>query len=157
MHSNASPSETRNEAIDLDARDPVFANRLSQLGPVTPFPQFSPSSTAASAIKASGHLSSRDGAPATPTSTGIYPHPSANPAVAILAARTRIADEADREKGMFGRKGFEGRSYLDVKTIRQVLQLRDEAGKGEEEIERELGLKKGSVRALGRVGVVEVA
>ena len=54
-----------------------------------------------------------------------------------------------------GKKGFEGRRFLDVMVVRQMLMLRDEKGMGEDEIERTLGLKKGLVGRLGRRGVVE--
>lgn len=153
-HSHLANTST---AIDLDARDPAFASRLSQLGPVTPFPQYSPSSTAGSAIRADSSLSTRDGSPASPTATGVYPSPSSNPAIAILAARTRIAEAAEQEKVEAGRRGFEGRTFLDVAMIRRVLAMRDERGMGAEEIEKSLGLKKGIVKELGRVGVVEAA
>jgi len=102
-------------------------------------------------------MASRDGGPAPTTGTGLYPHPSSNPAVAMLMARARIAEEAEQEKVDAGRRGFEGRMFMDVSMLKRVLVMRDEKGMGAEEIEKECGLKKGSVEALGRVGVVEVA
>ena len=53
-----------------------------------------------------------------------------------------------------GRKGFSGRRFLDVVTIRQILVMRDEKGVGNGEIERTLGLEDGTVRRLGGKGVV---
>lgn len=53
-----------------------------------------------------------------------------------------------------GRKGREGRRFLDVVTIRQILMLRDEKGLGTREIESKLGLAKGLVEKLGGRGVV---
>lgn len=55
-----------------------------------------------------------------------------------------------------GRRGAEGRRFLDVSVIRQVLVLR-ERGVSEAEIERLLGLGQGVVGVLGRRGVVGVA
>lgn len=75
----------------------------------------------------------------------------------MLMARARIAEEAEQEKVDAGRKGFEGRVFMDVSLLKRVLVMRDEKGMGAEEIEKECGLRRGSVAALGRVGVVEVA
>jgi hypothetical protein len=71
----------------------------------------------------------------------------------LLAARSRIAREAEEEFENLGRRGSPGRSFLDVVTIRQVLMMRDEQGKGAEEIERTLGLRKGVVGKLGPRGL----
>lgn len=53
-----------------------------------------------------------------------------------------------------GRRGRQGRRFLDVVTIRQVLILRDEKGVGGPEIERRFGLGEGVVGRLGGRGVV---
>ena len=53
-----------------------------------------------------------------------------------------------------GKKGFPGRRFLDVVTIRQVLVMRDERRIEEEEIERRLELEVGTVRRLGPRGIV---
>lgn len=65
-----------------------------------------------------------------------------------------MQDEAERELEMFGRRGFEGRRFLRSGEIRDILALRD-AGVGEEEIERRMGLRKGVVRVLAPRGIVE--
>ena len=65
-----------------------------------------------------------------------------------------MQDEAERELEMLGRRGFEGRRFLRSGEIRDALALR-EAGVGEEEIERKMGLKKGVVRVLTPKGIVE--
>ena len=52
-----------------------------------------------------------------------------------------------------GRKGFVGREFLDVMTIRQILTLRDEKNVPATEIEKQLGLKQGVVARLGKRGV----
>ena len=81
-----------------------------------------------------------------------------NPAVSLLTARYRLAEEAEREFLNIGKgKGEgEGRQFLDVVTLRQVLVLRDEVGMGGEQIEKRLGLKRGVVGRLGGRGVVGI-
>lgn len=74
-----------------------------------------------------------------------------------MEARKRIEEEVEVDKTAMGKPGFEGRRYIDVKTIRRALMLRDEQGVSPPEIERILGLRKGAVSALGTVGVVEAA
>lgn len=56
-----------------------------------------------------------------------------------------------------GRRGQVGRQYLDVYTIRQILQMRDQRKQPAAEIERALGLKEGVVARLGGAGVVALA
>ena len=56
-----------------------------------------------------------------------------------------------------GRKGFAGREFLDVVTIRQILSLRDEKNVPALEIEKQLGLKQGVVARLGKRGVMRNA
>lgn len=46
---------------------------------------------------------------------------------------------------------------MDIATIGRVLAMRDERGMKADEIEKTLGLKSGSVRRLGKIGVVEAA
>jgi hypothetical protein len=75
----------------------------------------------------------------------------------VLAARSRLQDEADVEFMEGGRRGHVGRQYLDVYTIRQILQMRDQRKQSAAEIERSLGLKEGVVERLGGSGVVALA
>jgi len=55
---------------------------------------------------------------------------------------------------MLGRRGFEGRRFLRSGEIRDVLALR-EAGVGDEEIEKRMGLRKGVLRVLAPGKIVE--
>jgi hypothetical protein len=87
----------------------------------------------------------------------VGPDPRRNPAIAILEARSRLQDEAEREFMEAGRRGHDGRKFLDVYTIRQILTMRDERGRSPGEIEKALGLKSGVVERLGMQGVVELA
>lgn len=56
-----------------------------------------------------------------------------------------------------GRRGHEGRQFLDVYTIRQILTMRDERSRSAGQIEKALGLKRGVVERLGMQGVVALA
>lgn len=127
-------------AINLDASDPDFARSLRSMGAVQPSPTLSNSSFAPN----SPH------APYQPRG----PDPRSNPAISLLANRGRFQQEADQEFIEAGRRGHEGRQFLDVSTIRQILMLRDEKGVETGEIERQLGLKKGIVAKLGERGGV---
>ena len=73
----------------------------------------------------------------------------------MLTARYRLAEEAEKEFAMVGKKGGQGRRFLDVVTIRQVMQAR-ERGLSDTEIERKFELASGVVRLLGRKGVVGI-
>ena len=84
----------------------------------------------------------------------MVPDPRTNPALVVLDARSKIADAAEKEFMENGRRGFEGRSFLDTGTIRKILALRDERGLGAAEIEKTLELKTGVVASLGLKGVV---
>lgn len=67
-----------------------------------------------------------------------------------------MAEEAEREFEGVGKSGGEGRRFLDVVVLRQVLLLR---GKGmrDEGIEEVLELRRGSVAMLGGRGIVGAA
>lgn len=125
-------------AINLDAsEDPTFARSLRTLGPVTP------SSTSLHQPSSSPALGS-------------------NPAaLQILAARSRLAAAAEREFARAGRgdgaDARAGRRFVDVDTLRRVLDLRDRQQVPGEAIERKLGLERGAVGILGRKGVVGAA
>lgn len=172
-------------AINLDSQDPDLAlnARLSQLGPVQPNPTFSNSSTfnvsnshlqspsrphQPSSLSSSHSHASMD--PTTSVSSFIPSNPSqtifpsaqqrpggrVNPAVSLLTARYRLAEEAEKEFAEIGRTGAKGRQFLDVVTLSQVLVMREKGVSGDE-IERKLGLRKGVVGRLGGRGVVGVA
>ncbi|KAL2818819.1 hypothetical protein BDW59DRAFT_165355 [Aspergillus cavernicola] len=145
-HSKEQASTEKSSAIDLDGRDPHFAASLRSLGPVTPSPTFSPSST----------FNQHPGAPSGSGSRQTIFPTASNPALLTITARQRINKEADQEAEELGRDTFAGRSYLDALTVRQVLELRDRSGVGDGEIERVLRLKEGVVGRLGPVGVVGV-
>lgn len=150
MRPQPQASGQRSDEINLDASDPDFARSLRSLGPVQPNPTLSPTS----AFNASPSASS----PSQSSSTQrVGPDPRNNPALAVLSARSRLQDEAEREFMEAGRQGHEGRQFLDVYTVRQILVMRDERGAQKGAIERSMGLKGGVVERLGAKGVVELA
>ncbi|KAE9367185.1 hypothetical protein N431DRAFT_487576 [Stipitochalara longipes BDJ] len=191
------PQESRDHAINSDAQDPPLTApadpsllaRLQTLGPVTPNPTFSNSSTynfasqpplrnpdnpkpqqsSSPQSQQSSHDPSLSGQfvpSASNPQQSIFPQGNGrgegggmgriNPAVSLLTARYRLAEEAEREFANIGKAGGEGRQFLDVVTIRKLLEMR-EAGVEGGEIERRLELRKGVVGRLGMRGVVGVA
>ncbi|KAH7048393.1 hypothetical protein B0J12DRAFT_113959 [Macrophomina phaseolina] len=170
-------SESRDEAINLDAADPAYAAQLRSLGAVDPNPYTSNSSTSPyepqrrpaepnsnTSATSTSSPSARDNLPDFSTGPNPFgpptgaPMPSRmhNPALTILSARERLAAEAEQEFANLGRKGAAGRTFLDVVELRKVLVLRDQRGKAEGEIERQLGLRQGVVGRLGPKGALEV-
>ncbi|ESZ89474.1 hypothetical protein SBOR_10141 [Sclerotinia borealis F-4128] len=150
VHPETSTSSIRDQSINLDASDPDIGlnSRLRELGPVQPSPTQSNSSTF---NQTSAQDASTPGANFIPSASAplqsIYPT-ATNPAISLLAARYRIAEEAEKDFETIGRKGSEGRKYLDVATIRTVLVYRAE-GMPDAEIERRLEIKSGMVKSLG--------
>lgn len=55
--------------------------------------------------------------------------------------------EYDAEVEEVGRKGFEGRRFVEAVRIGDALRMRAR-GKGAEDIERELGLRSGTIKKL---------
>lgn len=74
-----------------------------------------------------------------------------------LDSRAKLQEAADAEFQMAGKRGHEGRQFLDVYMIRQILIERDVQGRSAEEIERKMGLKRGVVERLGGKGIVQLA
>ncbi|EME87244.1 uncharacterized protein MYCFIDRAFT_44464 [Pseudocercospora fijiensis CIRAD86] len=133
-------SGSRDNAINLDASDPDFAQSLRSIGPVQPNPTLSPTSAF------NPNQAARSG-----------PDPRQNPAVLVLEARAKLQEKAEIEFMEAGRRAHTGREFLDVYQIRQILTMRDQQGRKDEDIERRLGLKKGAVSRLGMHGIVGLA
>ncbi|MCJ1471756.1 hypothetical protein MMC13_000396 [Lambiella insularis] len=144
VHPKPHVNSMRDETINRDAADPDFARSLRSLGPVQPSPTFSNSSV----FNAYQQLSGGQSQPQ------MFPSPATNPALQILDARNRLTDAAETEFAQMGRRGFEGKEFLDVVLIRQALSLRDEKGLADADIEKRLGLKSGVVARLGVKGIV---
>jgi hypothetical protein len=82
-----------------------------------------------------------------------FPDLRDNPALRILEARQRIQNDAERELEQVGRRGFEGRKYVDSGIINLAL-MRRKRGENDAKIEEAYEIKKGRLNALGK-GIVE--
>ncbi|KAI4099568.1 MAG: hypothetical protein LQ345_007481 [Seirophora villosa] len=144
VHPQKQASGNRDEAINLDASDPDFARSLRSLGPVQPSSTLSNSSTFS---------------PSATPNENIFPNPALNPALTMLSRRSELAREAEAEfaRVRYGGDSEEGRRFLEVIKIREILVMRDEKKLSEGEIERQLGLREGLVGRLGGKEVVREA
>jgi hypothetical protein len=130
--------------IELDGRDPQFGAALSRAGTARRVPQppspHSPEAQPQSAFP----TSSRPPMPQqSPPGQSIFPssNPAANPALAVVKARDRMTKLWQAENDGVGRPGFQGRTLLSAKEIREAINIR--AVKGEAEAEKMMRLKKG--------------
>ena len=134
MHSN-------NLAINRDSFDPQLGAALRAIGPVQPSPTQSNSSTAQAQPAFDHGIGSLQ---------PIFPDPRNNPALLVLEARKKLSEQADAEVEQYGRRGFQGRRFLDVTTIRQIIVMRDQQGMKETDIESQLELHPGVVAKLAK-------
>ncbi|KAF2868008.1 hypothetical protein BDV95DRAFT_501469 [Massariosphaeria phaeospora] len=152
VHPPPQAYESRTPAVDTDARDPGLASRLNTLGAVQPNPHYSASSTSAfDPQRRQTSESPFDMMTSMPQSA--YPDPRENPALRLLEARRRIQEEAEEEMINAGRRGFQGRKYVDVGIIQMAL-MRQQRGEVNTKIEDVLGVKRGRLDVLGK-GVVK--
>jgi hypothetical protein len=139
-------------AVHADAVDPdssnlpsaAFAARLKQMGVVQPNPTFSPSSTAS----ATPHLPLSHGIPSPQ-----FPSATNNQTLGVLDARRRLQERADDELANMGKSSDQGREFLDIHTIRDIL-ARRQRGDSPESIEKRLNLRAGVVKRLGPPSLV---
>ncbi|KAF2500998.1 hypothetical protein BU16DRAFT_612984 [Lophium mytilinum] len=150
VHPAPQATQTKTE-VNLDGQDPTFAAQLRSLGAVQPNPHYSSTSTSPLDPQRSADIDYTS----QPTSqySSAYPDPSTNPALTVLVARTRLQQLAEDELSQTGRRGFEGRSFVDVTAVRQAMML-VQRGDTQSKAEETVGLKKGRLGALGR-GIVE--
>ena len=125
------------------------------MGAVEPNPHFSPTST--SAFDPQRNTSSSfpsDMMSAPPQSA--FPDPRDNPVLRVLEARQRIQEEAEEELTQVGRRGFQGRKYLDAGLIQLAL-MRRARGEADQKIEDAMGIKRGRLGTLEKGTVTAVA
>ena len=151
VHPEPSASSSKDQVIELDARDPDFGSRLSQIGPVQPTPTWSPSSTFAPTQTETTTSPSSQAANARQQ---IFPSPSTNPALVVVAAREKYTRAFEHESENLGRPMFAGRTLIRAEEIRKILSMRDDMGKTGAEIEKQLRLQPGLVGRLGPAGWV---
>ncbi|SZF00880.1 unnamed protein product [Blumeria hordei] len=78
-----------------------------------------------------------------------------NQSVLFLSARQHLAAQAAAEFSRLGKSAHQGRQFVDVGNIRQIIEMRDEKlGMTDSDIEKKLGLKTGTVVKLGNKSVV---
>ena len=142
--SQAPPSSTKSQHIDLDGRDPQFGSRLAQIGPVQPVSQ-SPSNQHQFPPSTSPSQQGRNIFPSTSAAT--------NPAVLVIEARERINKLWEEENESLGKGSFQGRTMISAAQIREVLSMK-ESGMESGEIERRMKLRAGLVKGLGVDSVV---
>ncbi|MCJ1243909.1 hypothetical protein MMC30_001106 [Trapelia coarctata] len=148
LHASSVRDETINrDAADPDftrsAPDPGFAASLRSLGAVQAKPFYSHTST----------FNPEQGS-GDPPQPHMYPSRTTNPAIQVIDARTRLSEAAELEFSQMGKRGFQGKEFLDVVLICQALMLRDDKGLGDKEVEKRLELKSGTMARLGRKGIV---
>ncbi|KAK4242697.1 hypothetical protein C8A03DRAFT_29127 [Achaetomium macrosporum] len=149
-------SYTKDDAIRADSMDPgrpdfigpEYAERLRQMGIAQPNPTYSPSSIASPFPDASGIKQSL----ATPR----FPSSANNATLGVLEARRRLEARAKHELENTGKSTDQGREFLDIGTVKQILVLR-QRGESASNIESRLGLKPGIVARLGPEGLVAPA
>ena len=76
-----------------------------------------------------------------------------NATLSVLEARRKLQDAATAEFDRTGRSTDRGREFLDVRTIHDILALR-ERGIDPSAIESKFNLKAGVVKRLGQTGMV---
>ncbi|KAL3959040.1 hypothetical protein ACCO45_007202 [Purpureocillium lilacinum] len=106
--------------VEADGMDPDFtpgsgfSQRLHQMGVVQPNPTFSPSSTATGPERGGS-------APLFPTSRAV------NSTLSVLDARQALQLQADQDLENMGRSGYRGRRLLDMRTVLDVIHMRERA------------------------------
>ncbi|KAK3694918.1 hypothetical protein B0T22DRAFT_437965 [Podospora appendiculata] len=154
------PSFTKNDAIRRDSINPDqpepstvnpnFASRLKQMGIAQPNPTFSPSSTASTAPPDIDAAHYQGHAPPQ------FPPASSNVTLGVLEARRQLELRAEDELNNIGKSSDQGKEFLDIATIRNILVLR-QRGESASTIEIRLRLKPGVVGRLGPLGIVAPA
>ncbi|KAF2703883.1 hypothetical protein K504DRAFT_473581 [Pleomassaria siparia CBS 279.74] len=152
VHPQPQASHTKTDAVNLDARDPGLASRLNTLGAVQPNPHYSPTSTSSFDPQRNQSTTLPSDMMQAPYQSA-FPDPKENPALRVLAARQRIQELADEERNNVGRRGFQGRQYVDASAIQLAL-MRRSLGESDQRIEEALGIKKGRLSVLG-TGIVD--
>jgi hypothetical protein len=157
VHPKPSASTSRDRYIDLDARDPDFGSRLSQLGPVQPAPTRSNSSTFAPTPQVVKSSSFSESTRSPFLGQQGFPSTSSNPALLVVQARNRFTKLFEEESESLGRGSFQGRTLISAAEIKALLSMRDSGERLPGEIEKQLRLRAGVLGSLGPHGMVENA
>ena len=139
---SAPPSIQKSEHVELDARDPDFGSALRKVGVARPIAERKPNEDYFPTSSQPMH-----------SGQNIFPSQVNNPAMLLVQARQKIAQQWDAELENQGRPSFAGRTLLSAQEIRQALTSR-EAGKSSQEVEKQMRLKRGLLDQLVPEGVV---
>ena len=139
----APPSEQKAEHVEFDARDPQFDSALKRLGAARPIKERKPNEEYFPTSSQPMH-----------SGQNIFPSQVNNPAVLLVQARQRIAQQWESELENQGRPSFAGRTLMSAQEIRQGLTSRDEVGRSSQEVEKQMRLKPGVLDQLVPKGVV---
>jgi hypothetical protein len=118
------------------------------MGIAQPNPIFSPSSIASPFPDVSRMKQS--------LSTPRFPSSANNTTLGVLESRRRIEAQAKSELASTGKSTDQGREFLDIGTVKQILVMR-QRGESAANIESRLRLKPGIVARLGPQGMVAPA
>lgn len=142
----APPTETKNQHVELDGRDPQFGSALRRLGPAIPVEKAAPDS---------GAFPTSSQPPLGQQGQNIFPSakPSKNSGLTVVQARERIAQQFEQELDSLGRTAFKGRTLVPAKDISEILRMRDQRGMSVEQIEKQMRLHPGILNQLVKPGV----
>ncbi|KAI1436795.1 hypothetical protein GGR50DRAFT_170393 [Xylaria sp. CBS 124048] len=158
-------ADGQDPTFDLDAlKNPIYSQRLREMGVANPQPTHSNSSTATrfpfptsapSPTYTQTSTSTNPSSAAAPNyskAPPMYPLPTQNRTLSALEARRELQKRADAEFEDPSR----GREFLDAATLRRALLLRERGGASAttaRQIEARLRLREGVVARLGPPGV----
>ena len=142
----APPTETKNQHVELDGRDPQFGSALRQLGPAIPVEKAVPNAAA---------FPTSSQPPLGQQGQNIFPTAgqTQNSGLTVVQARERIAQQFEQEMESLGKSTFKGRTLIPAKDVSEILRMRDQRGMSDEQIEKQMRLHPGILRQLARPGV----
>lgn len=143
------PSDSKDSHIDLDGRDPQFGASLRRLGPAVPVERADPEKSA---------FPTSSQPPLGQQGLNIFPPanrpggPARNAGMMIVDARKKIQDKWEQENESLGRKGFEGRTLVNAKDLKEALKM-IEAGVSPAEVEGQMRMQSGILQKLNKPGL----
>lgn len=131
--------------MDPDFVTGDFSRRLHQMGIAETNTEYNASSTAAPQFNPQFNPQ----AISAPT----FPPSRFNPTLTALEARARLQEQATEDFEASGRADVQGRRFLNIRTLADAVQLRDQ-GVPQRDIEARLRIQPGLLEKLGRKDVL---